>query len=93
MNMQIILKYIIVLELIVGLGVWIYWYIKNKEKRNYAVSPILFLLHASLFSILASINLISRDIYILWRDLVFIHALIIFISTGIIFITTTGGKK
>jgi hypothetical protein len=93
MNIQIILQYIIILQLIGGLSIWIYWYIKNKEKHNYAISPILFLLHASLFSILASINFIEKDIYIIWRDLIFIHALTIFISIGIILIKITGGKK
>jgi hypothetical protein len=66
---------------------------KNKDKRNYGISPALFLIHAFLFSTLALFNLIPKDVYIFWRDLVFLHAITIFLTTGIVAIKLTGGKK
>lgn len=90
---QYILHATIFILLIGGLGIWFYWAKNNKPIYGYAISPILFLSHALLFSILASFNLISKDAYIIWRDFIFIHALIIFCTTGITLIQITGGKK
>lgn len=93
MNIDSFLRYLLMVGIIVGLGVWIYFYYKIPSKRNYAISPILFSAHALLFSIIAGFNLIPKNVYLIWGDLVSIHGVIILISTGIVLIQYLGGKN
>jgi len=93
MNLDIFLRYLIVIGFIIGLVVWVLFCNKNPRLKNYAISPILFCVHALLFTIVAAFNLLSKNIYLIWGDLVSIHGVIILISTGIVLIQYTGGKK
>lgn len=93
MNIDLFLRYLLIVGIIFGLGVWIYFYYKIPSKKNYALSPILFSAHALLFSIVSGLGLLSKNIYLIWGDLVSIHGIIILISTGIVLIQYLGGKK
>jgi len=93
MSLDIFLRYLIMVGIVIGLGVWIYFCHKNPQLKNYAVSPILFCVHALLFTVIAAFNLIPKEIYLIWGDLVSIHGVIILISTGIVLIQHTGGKN
>ena len=93
MNLDIFLRYLIVVGFVIGLVVWVYFCHKNPRIKNYAISPILFCVHALVFTIVAAFNLLSKDVYLIWGDLVSIHGVIILISTGIVLIQYTGGKK
>jgi hypothetical protein len=87
------LRFIIFAQIIFGLVIWTHFYIKNKEKKDYGIAPILFSIHAIIFLMAAIFNLLSKDVYIIWRDLVTIHGILIYLMTGMIFIQTTGGKN
>jgi|WetSurSiteA1Bulk_404760.scaffolds.fasta_scaffold06722_5 hypothetical protein len=89
----IIMRGIVFGAVLINLCIWLSWYIKNKEKKDYAVAPMLFSLHGIIFIILTGLNLVSREVYILWRDLLSLHGLIIMISVGVLLIKTIGGKK
>ena len=93
MSLDIFLRYLIVVGFMIGLVVWVCFCRKNPRLKNYALSPILFCVHALLFTIIAAFDLLSKDIYLIWGDLVSIHGVIILISTGIVLIQYTGGKK
>lgn len=91
--MENILRFLIFINILLGMGVWSYWYIKNKTKKGYAIAPLAFLLNGLLFSVFAGLNLLPKETFIIWRDLVSIHGLIIITTTGIIFIQLIGGNK
>lgn len=74
-----ILHTILSLELFFGIIMWIIWAIKNKKSRNYALSPILFFLHALLFLILSLTGIIYGEILQVWADLVAIHGITVII--------------
>ena len=93
MSIDTFLRYLLILGIIIGLVVWVIFCRKNPYKKSYALSPILFCIHALLFTIAAGLNLLSKNVYLIWGDLVSIHGIIILISTGIVLIQYSGGKK
>jgi len=80
-----ILRPLVLIGILFGLGTWCCWAYKNKKHGEYAIAPMLFSLHALIFFIAGYFNLMSREIYIIWRDLVFINGLIILTATGMVF--------
>ena len=85
-TLDTILRGIILIELFLGLGVWVYWACRHKEKYKYSIAPILYILHALTFLMFTLLNCLSRDVYIVWRDLLFVHGLLILNLVGILLI-------
>lgn len=88
-----IFRLIIFLELISGLGVWLYWALRHKEKYKYSVAPVLYVCHALIFIGASGLGLLPQIIYVLWRDILFIHGLLILNLVGIVFIQLWKGNK
>jgi hypothetical protein len=81
-----ILRFVILFELLSGLGVWIYWGCRHRDRYKYSVAPILYVIHALIFIIFTLLNCLPQDVYIIWRDILFVHGLLILNLVGIILI-------
>jgi len=95
MNIDFVLRMLIIVGIISGGITWIIYFKKaDKEKKNYAVAPLLFVTNALIYSIASAFNLLSKQAYLVWGDLVSLHGLVILITIGILLIQLIeGGKK
>lgn len=84
--LDIFLRYLILLELISGLLVWIYYICRHRKRYKYAIAPILYVLHALTFLVFTLLDCLSRITYVVWRDILFVHGLLILNLVGIILI-------
>lgn len=88
-----ILHYTIVFCGIIAIAIWLIWGFLHKSRRNYILTPVLYLSHLLLFYIITMLNLISKPIYILWTDLVFLHSVIVLISAGMVMLQLVGKEE
>lgn len=95
MNLDYILRFLIILGIAGGGIVWVfYWFKVNKSKRNYAIAPILFVINSLIYMVLSLVNLLSKELYLLWGDIVSLQGLVLLITIGILLIQLfEGGKK
>jgi hypothetical protein len=95
MNIDFILRILIIIGIIGGGIIWLYYFCKTRKcKRNYGIAPLLFVANALVYTIVSALGLLSKQIYLVWGDLVSLHGIVILITIGILLIQLEeGGKK
>lgn len=79
-TVESILHFGVLLGFVLGIIFWSWWAKKHKSRRNYAVPPILFFLHAMLYFVLTLMNALDPLVGAIWTDLVAIHGITVIIG-------------
>lgn len=81
-----ILRGWIIINLIACFFIWLYSAIRFKGHYRYAIAPLLYTVHATLFVVLSITDVLSKDVYTIWRDILFIHGTLLLVVIGCVFI-------